>query len=393
MMELSLHLPPECKFDIDLEGVMAAARDAGAESVLLYAQDHWGYAHYPSNVGVRHPNLKTDFFGDSVALARKHGMSAVAYYSLQFNNQIVLSHPDWGWVNERGEQQRARWYIPCLDSPYRQYTLGMIDEIFSRYQVDELFLDIFGISFVLYHGGGATPFCFCKHTEEAWNKDHPGEPYRSGFQDRQGWERRYLWCQKRAMTEMLDEIITAARKRRPGALISLNGGPEVFPDEIQQRIDFLYNEPLNCPSGVALGAILLRGWGRPDAQAGVFNWHDCADINRGSTLRVRSNALVLQNTRVFFVGEEPMISGVENGQGFGAAGSMSPRRVRATLARWTACLKGSSRSRARWCSTAARPRRNWPPKRGPSTFAIRCSAPWSWLPSPDAPWSASPSFA
>ena len=210
MMELSLHLPPECKFDIDLEGVMAAARDAGAESVLLYAQDHWGYAHYPSNVGVRHPNLKTDFFGDSVALARKHGMSAVAYYSLQFNNQIVLSHPDWGWVNERGEQQRARWYIPCLDSPYRQYTLGMIDEIFSRYQVDELFLDIFGISFVLYHGGGATPFCFCKHTEEAWNKDHPGEPYRSGFQDRQGWERRYLWCQKRAMTEMLDEIITAA---------------------------------------------------------------------------------------------------------------------------------------------------------------------------------------
>ena len=67
---------------------------------------------------------------------------------------------------------------------------------------------------------------------------------------------------------------------------------------------------------MALGAILLRGWGRPDAQAGVFNWHDCADINRGSTLRVRSNALVLQNTRVFFVGEEPMISGVENGQGF-----------------------------------------------------------------------------
>jgi len=317
-MEWSIHIPPEGRFDIDLAPAMALARDTGAETMLLYAQDHWGYALYTSDVGVRHPNLDRDFFGTEVSLAHKHGMSVICYYSLQFNTQIVLSHPDYAWVNEQGERQRwdGRWYIPCLDTPYRQYVLGMIDEIFSRYEVDELFLDIFGIQFVGFHGSGRSPFCFCKYTEEAWNKEHPGDPYREGFQTREGWERRYRWLQKRTMTDMLDEIMTAARKHRPNALIGLNGGPEVFPDEVQQRVSFLYAEPIPSTTGIALGTILLRGWGRPDYQAGVWNWYDYVDLNRGSTARVRADALLVQNARTFFIGEAPLVSGLDGGQGY-----------------------------------------------------------------------------
>ena len=116
-MELSLHLPPEGEFEIDLEAVVKRARDAGAEAVMFYAQDHWGYAHYTSDVGVRHPHLKGDFFGRAVALARREGLSPVAYYSLQINNQAVLSHPDWAWVDRHGKRPEGRWYNPCLDTP------------------------------------------------------------------------------------------------------------------------------------------------------------------------------------------------------------------------------------------------------------------------------------
>ena len=105
MMEWSLHFPPEGKFDFDLEGAMKLTREVGTESVLFYAQDHWGYAHYPSDMGVRHPHLTYDFFGRQVDLARQYGMSAVAYYSLQANNQIIQKHPDWAWVDERD----SRW--------------------------------------------------------------------------------------------------------------------------------------------------------------------------------------------------------------------------------------------------------------------------------------------
>jgi hypothetical protein len=311
MMEWALHFPPQAKFDFDLEGAMKSTRDVGSESVLFYAQDHWGYAHYPSDVGVRHPNLTYDFFGKQVDLARQNGMSPVAYYSLQANNQIVLKHPDWAWVDEKGQPVSGRWYTPCLDTPYRQYALGMIGEICARYKVDELFIDIFGIQFVRYHSRGDDPFCFCKYTEEAWNRDHTGDPYREGFKSREGWEKRYRWHQQRTMVDMLDEIIAAARQHQPRLIVALNGGPEVFPDEIQRRLAFLYAEPLPCVSGIALGSIILRGWGRPDYQAGIFTLAPYYDSLPEAPFRVQADALLVQNSRVFFVGETPLVSDLD----------------------------------------------------------------------------------
>jgi len=106
MMEWESHTPPEEHFNINFEAALHAAKDAGAEALMFYSQDHWGYAHYLSDVAVRHPHLKVDNLGTEVAIANRLGIAAVTYYSLQFNNQIVLSHPDYGWTNEQGELQR-----------------------------------------------------------------------------------------------------------------------------------------------------------------------------------------------------------------------------------------------------------------------------------------------
>ena len=317
MMEWECHTPPEGNFHINVDGALQAARDAGAESMMFYAQDHWGYAFYPSDVAVRHPHLENDFFGQEVALARKLGMSVVCYYSLQFNNQSVLKHPDWGWVDEKGEQQRfySRWLMTCLDTPYRQYVVGMMNELFSRYEIDELFLDIFGIQFAMFHGSGHDPFCFCTDTEAAWNRDHAGDPYREGFQTREGWDRRFQWHQKRSMSDMLDEVAAAVRQHRPQTLISLNGGPESFPNDVMQKVSFIYAEPLTSDTGISLGAILMRGWGRGDYQAGVFSRQGYLDTYPGQLPRVKADALILQNARVFIVGNAPVIGGLDQ-QGF-----------------------------------------------------------------------------
>ena len=316
-MEWEFHTPAQQTFDINLEGAIAASRDAGAESLMFYIQDHWGYAFYPSDSAVRHPNLKFDLFGTECALARKAGISILSYYSLQFNNQCAVSHPDWTWQNEEGVPQRfyGRWHIMCMDSPYRQYVLAMMDEVFSRYEVDELFLDIFGIQFYMYYQHGLSPFCFCPHTENAWSKEFPGDTYRDGFKTREGWERRFRWQQRRTMTDMLDEIIAVARKHRPKLLVSLNGGPEIFPDEIMQRVSFIYAEPLECPTGIALGSILMRGWDRPNYQAGIFTDYGYSDTYPGDLARVQADALIVQNARTFFVGNAGVVSGVD-GQGF-----------------------------------------------------------------------------
>ena len=316
-MEWEFHTPAQQTFDIDLPAAVAASRDAGAESLMFYTQDHWGYAFYPSTSAVRHPNLKFDLFGTECGLAREAGISVMAYYSLQFNNQCAIAHPDWAWTNEKGEEQRfyGRWHVMCLDSPYRQYVLGMMEEIFSRYDVDELFLDIFGIQFEMYNRNGINPFCFCRHTQQAWEAEFPGDPYRAGFDTRDGWQRRFTWHQKRTMTQMLDEVIATARKHRPSLLVSLNGGPEAFPDDIMQRVSFIYAEPLDCPTGIALGSILMRGWGRPYYQAGIFTAYGYSDAYPGDLARVQADALLVQNARTFFVGNAGVVSGVE-GRGF-----------------------------------------------------------------------------
>ena len=284
---------------------------------MLYTQDHWGYALYSSDSAVRHPNLHFDLFGTECSLARKAGFSPIAYYCLQFNNQCAISHPDWAWVDEQGTPQRwgGRWHIMCLDSPYRRYVLAMMNEIFSRYEAEELFLDIFGIQFAAYNEGRQTPFCFCQYTEDAWNKEHPGDPYREGFKTREGWERRFQWNQQRSMVDMLDEIIAAARKHRPNLLVSLNGGPADFPNDIMQRVSYIYAEPLQCPTGISLGSILMRGWGRPYFQGGIFSEYGYSDTYPGDLARVQADALIVQNARTFFVGNAPVVSGI-NKQGF-----------------------------------------------------------------------------
>jgi Hypothetical glycosyl hydrolase 6 len=315
MMEWECHTPPEGNFDINLEAALGAARDAGAESMMFYSQDHWGHAFYQSDVAVRHPHLKGDFFGDEVKIARKLGLSVVCYYSLQFNNQAVLTHPDWGWVNAQGEQQRYRWFITCLDSPYRQYVLDMINELFSRYEIDELFLDIFGIQFQLYNSDGHDPFCYCKHTEEAWNSSHSGDAYRDGFKTREGRDLRYKWHQQRSTNQMLEEILSAARHYRPELIVSLNGGPETFSNEVMQKVSFIYAEPLTSDTGISLGSILMRGWGRADYQAGVFSQQGYLDTYPGSIPRVKADGLIVQNARVFIVGNAPVVGGLD-GQGF-----------------------------------------------------------------------------
>jgi hypothetical protein len=341
MMEWECHTPPEGTFDIDLDAALNAARDAGAESMMFYAQDHWGHAFYPSDVAVRHPHLPGDLLGREVAIARKLGMSAVCYFSLQFNNQAVLAHPDWGWVDQKGVQQNMRWLITCLDSPYRQYVLGMMDEIFSRYEIDELFLDIYGIQFYDFHSHNRNPFCFCRHTREAWDKEHPGDPYEPGFATSQGWAARYQWHQQRTMTDILDQVIAVARKRRPGTLISLNGGPESFPNDVMQKVGFIYAEPLTSATGISLGSILMRGWGRPDYQAGVFSQQGYQDTYPGALPRVKADALLLQNARVFIVGNAPVIGGLD-GAGYSKRWFKVAKETWADVRQVDALLEGAT---------------------------------------------------
>ena len=297
---------------------MQATGETGAECVMVYAKCEWGFAYYPTKVGVRHPHLQGDLFGTEVDLAHKNGLSAIGYYALGWDNEAGLRHPDWIWTGEQRQQQQRRhywWYVPCLDSPYRQYVLGMIEEIFSNYEIDELWLDDYGIKFGEFYGTGNSPLCFCGYTEEAWNQEHPDDLYRAGMNSRDGWVRRLRWHEKRIMLDFLDEVIALGRRLRPNCLIVLNATPETLPDEIQQKIGFVFSETRATPTGIALESILIRGWGRPDYQAGFYTSYGFMDTYPGNLGRVKADTRLVQNARVFFIGDAPLIPDLD-GHGY-----------------------------------------------------------------------------
>jgi hypothetical protein len=317
MMEWELHTwPGETRFNMNLDAAMAASKSAGAEAMGLYTQDTWGYAFYPTDVGARRAGLKFDMFGRQAETAHRHGLSVVAYYSLQFNHRAVELHPDWAWVDAEGKPRRIRWFQTCLDTPYRRQVLTMIHEIASRYEIEEMFIDAFGRQLNGYHSGQYDdPFCYCQHTQDAWDKDHPADPYREGMKTREGWLARYRWLVKRSTLDMLDEIIAAGRQHRPGLRFAVNGGPFRQSGAVEERVTYVSEEPLPSPTGIALGSIIMRGWGKPNSQGGVFTKQGYMEIYPATVARVKADAMLVQNCRVFFVGNSPVLSGID-GQGF-----------------------------------------------------------------------------
>jgi hypothetical protein len=59
----------------------------------------------------------------------------------------------------------------------------------------------------------------------------------------------------------------------------------------------------------------MRGYARPDYQAGVFSKQGYLDLYPGSIPRVKADALLVQNARTLIVGNAPIISDLD-GQGF-----------------------------------------------------------------------------
>jgi hypothetical protein len=303
--------PPTAHLDVNWRAAMQATRETGAQCVMVYAKCEWGFAYYPTKIGFSHPHLEGDLFWTEVELAHENGLSTIGYYALGWDNEVGLKHPDWLWRDNKGEQHDTRWYVPCLDSPYRQYVLGMVEEILTNYEIDELLFDDYGIKFHEFYKRGENPLCFCGFTEAAWDREHPDDPYRDGFGGRESWMSRFNWHEKRIMLDFLDEIRAVGQRVRPQCRINLNAHPEILPDRIQEQVSSLYSETIASPTGIALESILIRGWGRPAYQAGFYTSNGYMDTYPGNLGRVKADARLVQNARVFLVGNAPLIPNLD----------------------------------------------------------------------------------
>lgn len=129
------------------DAVLDAVVRTGADAVMIYFQSHIGLCYYPTGIGRRHAKaLDRDLAGELLDLAKHAGLATCAYYSVNFNNQAWLDHPDWRLQPAApasiGALPRQRYGIVCLNNAaQRVFVRGQLQEI-ARYPVDAVFLDM-----------------------------------------------------------------------------------------------------------------------------------------------------------------------------------------------------------------------------------------------------------
>jgi hypothetical protein len=316
--ESGFHNGPTTHFDqLDPEQYMASVRAAHTGCVVVQAKSCWGYAYYNTKAGSRHPNLNYDLVARMIEAGHRQGLAVVAYYSGQLDTQAALKHSEWMGRNADGA---LSWWGRlfawcCHNSAYREYALGMYREIFSQYDFDGLFID--GLPWPRWF---SDPLCYCPRCEAQYEKD-ASENFRQGLDNYQGYRKRLEWLQK-SSEDYLDEVHQIVHEARPGLPICFNqSDPFNMSTRVLRKTSYLYMEPLSSPSGLSIGAMVLRDWKMPSPQVGMF-WAGYARAPV-EVDRFRTAAILLHGVRPHFITDEQnMPDGRQRPQFFEWAGGL-----------------------------------------------------------------------
>ncbi len=142
---------------LDPQEIFKILKETGTQMITIKCITHTGLAHYPSETGRTHKGLRgIDYVGETVKLAKEHGIATMGYFSQIFDNWAYEHHPSWRQVNAEGKCsrdyedydnlsmfRRGRYGIVCPNNAeYRQEVRRCLVELNSKYKFDTIFLDM-----------------------------------------------------------------------------------------------------------------------------------------------------------------------------------------------------------------------------------------------------------
>ena len=147
-LHFDMHTPAEVEAvgrDFDPDAFADAIASSGAEAVCYFSRCTYGWSYYPTEVGLPHPHLTRDLFGEGVQALKRRGVRVIAYYAIDsVPPPLAAAHPEWlarqadGTVWE-GNGTSAN---VCLFGGFaEELMIPQFREIARRYPVDGFFLD------------------------------------------------------------------------------------------------------------------------------------------------------------------------------------------------------------------------------------------------------------
>ena len=139
--------------DFNADEFSKRVKDCGADFVGFAAKCNQGFCYYDTKIGIKHPSLKRDMFGEMVAACKGKNIAVTAYLNCGLSNEDAIRHPDWNTVSPNGatlhpDIYELGWVSPyiramCVNSPYRDYLISLILEVAAKYPVAGFLLDSF----------------------------------------------------------------------------------------------------------------------------------------------------------------------------------------------------------------------------------------------------------
>lgn len=180
-------------------------------------------AFYPTQLTYtyRAAGQKKDLLREAIEKAHANGMKFIARFDFSKAHESVFAkRPEWFYRTRSGEAVNYHGIVhTCVNSEYqREYSLKMIDEVISNYDVDGIFFNMFGYQTRDY-SGKEYGICCCDNCKARF-KEMTGHdlPETESLEDPV--YRRYKEFQQVTTRMMLDSIHDLVKSKRSDIAIS-----------------------------------------------------------------------------------------------------------------------------------------------------------------------------
>ncbi len=139
---------PDVGKAFDMDAITDWIKECGADFIVFPARCNLGMAYYPTKIGIAHPAMKRDLFGDLVAACHAKGIAISAYINVGLSHEESYRHRDWTVLRADGRMYSEPFNNSftrqmCYNTAYADHVTRMACEVASGYGVDGFFFDCF----------------------------------------------------------------------------------------------------------------------------------------------------------------------------------------------------------------------------------------------------------